>query len=113
MPMVISDARLPDNLIVLANAAFLQMTGYEPEEIIGRNCRFLQRPKIDPKAVDGLREAVADAHKITVELLDDRRDRSKFRNQLHISPIHDDSGETILFLRFAGRCRRAPAGRGT
>ena len=98
MPMVISDARLPDNPIVLANAAFLQMTGYEPEEIIGSNCRFLQGPKIDPKAVDGIRDAVADAHEITVELLDYRRDESKFWNQPHICPIHDDSGETIYFF---------------
>jgi PAS domain-containing protein len=42
MPIVIADARQPDLPIVLANESFLNLTAYSADEVIGRNCRFLQ-----------------------------------------------------------------------
>ena len=51
MPMLITDPRQPDNPIILANQAFLDLTGYPAEEVIGRNCRFLQGPDTDPADV--------------------------------------------------------------
>ena len=51
MPMIVTDPRQPDNPILFANRAFVAMTGYAPDELIGRNCRFLQGPETDPKAV--------------------------------------------------------------
>ena len=42
MPMIITDPNKHDNPIIFVNAAFLKLTGYEYEEIIGKNCRFLQ-----------------------------------------------------------------------
>ncbi len=39
---VIADPHLPDCPIVFASDAFLELTGYSREEILGRNCRFLQ-----------------------------------------------------------------------
>ena len=48
-PMVVTDPRLPDNPIVLANRSFLALTGYETDEVLGRNCRFLQGPDTDPR----------------------------------------------------------------
>ena len=44
MPMVISNPRLPDNPLVFANDAFSTLTGYPREDLLGRNCRFLQAP---------------------------------------------------------------------
>ena len=49
MPMTVTDPRQPDCPIIFANRAFLEMTGYSREEIIGRNCRFLQGPDTDPR----------------------------------------------------------------
>ena len=48
MSMLITDPRQPDNPIVFANNAFLRLTGYKREEVVGRNCRFLQGPETDP-----------------------------------------------------------------
>lgn len=42
MPMILADPRLPDCPIAFANNAFLDLTGYEVSEVVGRNCRFLQ-----------------------------------------------------------------------
>lgn len=39
---VISDPTLPDCPIVFASDAFLELTGYSREDVLGRNCRFLQ-----------------------------------------------------------------------
>lgn len=56
MPMVITDPRRDDNPIVFANKAFQDLTGYERDEIIGQNCRFLQDdgPGIPGAAHQGL-----------------------------------------------------------
>jgi PAS domain S-box-containing protein len=40
---LVSDLRLPDNPIVYVSPSFEQLTGYSTDEILGRNCRFLQR----------------------------------------------------------------------
>lgn len=55
MPMILTDPRQDDNPIVFANNAFLDLTGYELPEILGRNCRFLQGADTDPDAVSQLR----------------------------------------------------------
>jgi PAS domain S-box-containing protein len=69
MPMVVSDPRLPDNPIVLANTAFLELCGYAADEVLGRNCRFLQGSDTDPRQVAQVREGLTKEAEITVELL--------------------------------------------
>jgi len=97
--MVVSDPRQPDNPIVLANQAFLDLTGYSAEEVIGRNCRFLQGSGTAPEAIEAVRQGLAaDEHFITVEMLNYRKDGSTFWNQLSISPVHDARGRTIYYF---------------
>ena len=98
MPIVITDARQPDNPIVLANQAFLDLTGYPDAEVIGRNCRFLQGPETSRESIDQLRTATAEGRSLTVELLNYRKDGSKFWNQLYISPVCDKDGRVIYFF---------------
>ncbi len=97
-PMVLSDPNLPDCPIVDANAAFTDMTGYPPEEVLGRNCRFLQGPDTDRKAVDRVRTAVREQRAITEELYNYRRDGSGFWNALYISPIFGQDGRLGYFF---------------
>lgn len=98
MPIVITDPRLPDNPIVLANNAFLEQTGYTAGEVIGRNCRFLQGPDTDPMALDAIRMALRTHKPVTIELLNYRKDGAPFWNQLHVSPVYDDGGELLYFF---------------
>lgn len=92
MPMVVSDARQAGQPIVLANPAFLQLSGYADHEALGRNCRFLQGPDTDPATVAAIRAALKDGREGSFEILNYRKDGSAFWNQLLISPIRDESG---------------------
>ena len=98
MPMVVTDPRQPDNPIILANQAFLDLCGFTAQEVIGSNCRFLQGPRTDPTAITALKAAIAAGEEATVELLNYRRDGSTFWNQIWISPIHDNAGRLLYFL---------------
>ncbi|WP_158914006.1 PAS domain-containing protein [Caulobacter sp. S45] len=98
MPMLVTDPRQLDNPIVLANKAFLDLSGYGAEEILGRNCRFLQGEGTSLLAVAEIRAGIAEHREVNVEILNYRKDGSAFWNLLHISPIHDDSGRLIYFF---------------
>jgi PAS domain S-box-containing protein len=98
MPIVLTDARTPDCPIVLANEAFLKLTGYAAHEVIGRNCRFLQGPETSPHAIAEIRAGLQAERITNVEVLNYRKDGSTFWNRLHISPIHDDDGKLIYFF---------------
>ena len=70
MPMVVTNPRQADNPIVLANQAFLDLTGYAAEEVVGRNCRFLQGNGSSPVAIAEIRAAVAETREVNVEVLE-------------------------------------------
>ncbi|MHB2206863.1 histidine kinase dimerization/phosphoacceptor domain -containing protein [Methylobacterium sp. CM6257] len=96
-PMVITDARAPDNPIAWANEAFLQATGYAADEIVGRNCRMLQGPATDRAAVERIRNAVQAAEPISVELLNYRKDGTAFWNAMTITPVSDEQGVAFFY----------------
>jgi len=98
MPMVISDARQASKPIVLANRAFLELTGYDAHEVIGRNCRFLQGRDTAPEAVAEVRAAIAAQRTVNIELLNYKKDGTPFWNQLVVSPIHDQDGQLLYFF---------------
>jgi PAS domain S-box-containing protein len=99
MPMVITDPRQHDNPIVLANNAFLELTGYRSDEVLGRNCRFLQGDETDPPDVEAIRRGLQrSADHFEVELLNYRKNGSSFWNQLHVSPVQDDAGELLYYF---------------
>ena len=92
MPMVVVDARAADQPIVLANASFLELTGYAAEEVIGRNCRFLQGEGTSALTVANIRAAIQQQREITVEILNYRKDGTAFWNRLHTSPLRATDG---------------------
>ncbi len=97
-PMVLSDPHLPDTPMVAVNRAFSELTGYPKEEILGRNCRFLQGPKTDPISPPCIR-ACLDAGEGCIEwIVNYRRDGSSFYNLLFISPVRDAAGTVLFFF---------------
>ncbi len=96
--ITIADARLKDQPIIYANAAFERLTGYPPDLVIGRNCRFLQGPDTDPQTRETIRRAVRHGEPCTVEILNYRRDGTTFWNRLSITPVKDEQGELTHFI---------------
>ncbi len=96
--VVISDPSRPDMPIIFVSDEFEAQTGYPPEEVLGRNCRFLQGPETDPKAVQAIRDALAGETEITIDLLNYRKDGSTFWNRLRIRPLLDDRGRLQYFV---------------
>jgi len=98
MPMVVSDARQEDYPIVLANDAFLNLTGYTAEDLLGKNCRILQGEATSQTAVAQIRAAIARQHDLTIEILNYKKGGTPFWNELHLSAIHDEHGELAYYF---------------
>ncbi|MBN8484999.1 MAG: PAS domain-containing protein [Sphingomonadales bacterium] len=95
---VVSDPRQKDNPIVACNQAFMDLTGYPREEIVGRNCRFLRGERTEPEQTAMLREAVAESRPVMVELINYKKDGTPFRNAVMIAPLFDAKGDLTYFL---------------
>ncbi len=98
MPMIVTNPREADNPIVFANDAFCRFTGYSREEVLGRNCRFLQGPESDPATVDRIRAAIAAKEPIEIEIRNHAKDGRLFWNRLLIAPVHDANGTLTYFF---------------
>ena len=96
--VVISDPNQPDNPVIYANPGFYALTGYTADEVLGRNCRFLQGPGTDPAAVAGMREAIARKKVFAGKLLNYRKDGTTFWNRLTVNPIFDEQQRLINFV---------------
>lgn len=96
--ITLSDPDQPDNPIVYANQAFERITGYEQEEIIGRNCRFLQGEDRDQPEIDRIREAMQTSSEVTVTLRNYKKDGTSFFNEFTIRPLFDPAGTLVYYL---------------
>ena len=96
--ITITDPRQPDNPVVYANPAFAHITGYSLEEVVGRNCRFLQGPESGGPELERLRRAIANRQSAAVTMLNYRKDGKPFWNELKISPIFTEDGELLNFV---------------
>jgi PAS domain S-box-containing protein len=98
MPMVITDPNQPDDPIVFVNKAFLDMTGYEEDQVVGQNCRMLQGEETDPETVAEIRKGLREQRAVAVDILNYKADGSKFWCALFIGPIFSENGELLYFF---------------
>ena len=94
---VVSNPRLPDNPLVACNQAFIDLTGYGEDEIIGRNCRFLSGPGTEPWLTEAIRQGVKERRPVLVEILNYKKDGTPFRNAVVVAPVFDEEGELEYF----------------
>ncbi|MDE0404065.1 MAG: ATP-binding protein [Nitrospira sp.] len=96
--IIIVDARQPDMPTVYCNAAFEKITGYAKEEVIGRNCRFLQGADHQQPGLDAIRRAIRQGAQAKAELRNYRKDGSPFWNELYVAPVKDQKGQLTHFI---------------
>lgn len=95
---IITDPSLPDNPIIFASKGFLELSGYPLEDILGRNCRFLQGPGTDAAQVEVLRTGIAAGEDTSVCLLNYRADGTPFYNQVFVAALRDEDKKIINYV---------------
>ena len=96
--ITLSDPDKEDNPLVYANEAFELITGYSREDILGRNCRFLQGNDRDQEGIEQIRQAMRENKSVTVTLRNYRKDGELFHNRFSIRPLFDREGRVIYYL---------------
>ncbi|RLK48776.1 two-component system CheB/CheR fusion protein [Alkalispirillum mobile] len=96
--VAIADATRQDLPLVYVNRAFEELSGYPEEEIIGRNCRFLQGSDADPEAVNRISAGLSAQERVSVLLRNCRRDGERFWNRLFLEPVHDEAGALTHYV---------------
>jgi PAS domain S-box-containing protein len=96
--ITIADARLPERPLIYVNDGFERLTGYRAEEVLGRNCNFLQGEDADEDTVEVMRRALQEGTDCTVEILNRRKDGTPFWNRLSITPVRDEAGEITHYI---------------
>ncbi|MCW6049910.1 PAS domain S-box protein [Lyngbya sp. CCAP 1446/10] len=96
--ILIADANSPDTPIIYCNPAFEKLTGYSSEEVMGRNCRFLQGADTDRAELDKLHSSLRSGTEIKVVLKNYRKDKTPFWNELTVSPVLNGEGKLTHFI---------------
>lgn len=95
---VIIAQALPHRPIVYTNQAFSQITGYSAEEVLGRNCNFLQGKDTKTEHIEQIRSALNEQSRVQLELLNYRKNHEPFWNELAITPLLDETGAVTHFI---------------
>jgi diguanylate cyclase (GGDEF)-like protein/PAS domain S-box-containing protein len=97
--VAIADMRLPDQPLVYVNEAFERLAGLPREEVLGRNCRFLQSPDTDPSATARIRAALSRGEVCRETVLNVRGpDRDPWWNEVHLVPVRDADGTVVRYI---------------
>ncbi len=110
MPMLVTDAALPGNPITFANQAFMNLSGYSLDELLGQDPHFMNGAKTDPEAIQRYERAMAEGRDETLEILQYRKDGTPFQAMLFATPLDDGQGTvTNHFLSYLDVTRRYDA----
>lgn len=96
--VIVCDMQAPDQPIAYVNPAFERISGYAAEDVIGRNCRFLQGDETAPLAVSLMREAIQRGDELTATLLNYRSDGTPFWNEIRLAPVGEEDSSPRYYL---------------
>lgn len=96
--IVIADALKANTPLIYCNEAFENMTGYTSEEVLGRNCSFLQNDDRDQKEIIIMHEAVANGKACNVVMRNYKKNGTLFWNDITITPIHNEKNKLTHFI---------------
>ena len=110
MAMALTDPNLPGNPIVFANQAFLNLSGYSMEEVLGQQPHFMNGPDTDPADAERFRCILEEDEDGIVESIQYAKDGRRFVATVLLSAFKDEGGRTLHhFLSWFDVTRRAAA----
>ncbi len=98
VPLSLTSAVFNDSPLLMVNDAFLELTGYAREDVIGRNCRFLQGPGTELSARRKLKIAIEKQSETLVRIRNYRKDGSPFDNYVFLRPVFFHDGQLIYMI---------------
>ncbi|NKQ11341.1 PAS domain-containing protein [Pseudomonas sp. SST3] len=96
--IVVAEQEGEDNILIYANPAFQRLTGYEVDEILYQDCRFLQAEDRDQLGVTAIREAIRASQPCRQIIRNYRKDGSTFWNELSITPVFNEGDRLTYFI---------------
>ncbi|UTW47506.1 PAS domain-containing protein [Bacterioplanoides sp. SCSIO 12839] len=96
--IVIAEREGDDNILIYANKAFEQLSGYQQDEILFQDCRFLQAGDRDQEGLTKIKVALENNEACRVVLRNYRKDGSQFWNELSISPVFNDQDQLMYYI---------------
>ncbi|HEX2558577.1 histidine kinase dimerization/phosphoacceptor domain -containing protein [Phenylobacterium sp.] len=110
MPMLVTDPKLPGNPITFANPAFLNLSGYTMDELLGQGPHFVNGTGTEPAAIAEYEAAMDAGRDATLEILQYRKDGSPFHAMLFATALTDGQGGVCNhFLSYLDISRRHDA----
>lgn len=96
--LIITDPSLPNHPIIFVNQGFINMTGYAANEVVGKNCRFLQGDKTDSHTTTAIRQAIDQKKSITIQVYNYKKDGTGIWNELTIDPMWIEEEKKHYFV---------------
>jgi PAS domain S-box-containing protein len=96
--IVVAEQEGDDNILIYANRAFEQLTGYASADILYQDCRFLQGNDRDQPGLAAIRQAVKTRQPCRQIIRNYRKDGSSFWNELSITPVRNEADQLTYYI---------------
>ena len=96
--IVVAEQEGDDNILIYANPAFERLTGYAVDDILYRDCRFLQGEDRDQPALQAIRDAIKNNQPCRQIIRNYRKDGTPFWNELSITPVFNEADQLTYFI---------------
>ena len=92
------DVRRDDSPLIYVNRGFERLTGYAPQEVVGRNCRLLQGEATDLATVRQMRQAIVEGIPFLADLTNYKKSGEAFWNRISLRPVRNDNGVVTHYV---------------
>lgn len=96
--IVVAEQEGDDNILIYANPAFERLTGYDVDDILYQDCRFLQSGDREQPGLKSIRDALRNHRPCRQIIRNYRKDGSAFWNQLSITPVFNEADQLTYFI---------------
>lgn len=96
--IVVAEQEGDDHILIYANHAFEQLTGYASDDILYQDCRFLQGNDRDQAGLAAIRQALKNQQPCRQIIRNYRKDGSSFWNELSITPVRNEADQLTYYI---------------